>query len=533
MPKPKTLLKDTKSKKKAKQSGNRGPETADEYLAEGVEFEEAGEKWRGGDAVKSMRFFMRAIDAYDTGLRQFPNSFDLAYNKYVGSNSEREIARLENQCLPVLTVTIRARVQYEITQHPKLASQLPAPMFEILQIALKSHREALNKDQDNADILFNTAQVLTSLAEAIGEGKRPSRHRIQEAIKYLQEALELFQRCLALQELRFTEYQEQVNATESGVSDQPAKNDQLLPPEAELPTSTPAEQWAIVVEPVTKNTLVDTAIAQLETLATLCGLLTYDPDHSFAWIEEYSSDLLREKLNVYAEGTDRKYDVALARAKFISTFTEVVYRNGQVDLETYKNELNNAFNDGLDVSNDAAGLCGQAEALVSFNSAVADTFNPKSPEELKTLLDLRWKSLSTALDSLTSASKLPSAGENLPKIHIARGDVEMYRWRLGNDPWNYGPANDNAALLLKNAETYYRGGAAIAKRDGWPREEREGTFKEALVKTLAGDPSQMETLVDAKEELTQVAEDMVEDGLIASEDLERILHSMAPDEMVF
>lgn len=52
-------------------------------LLAGVELEEAGEKWRAGDAVKSMRFFMRAIANYDAGLQKHPRSFDLAYNKYV------------------------------------------------------------------------------------------------------------------------------------------------------------------------------------------------------------------------------------------------------------------------------------------------------------------------------------------------------------------------------------------------------------------------------------------------------------------
>jgi len=49
----------------------------------GVEQEEAGEKWRAGDAAKSLRFFMRAITTYDQGLGKHPMSFDLAYNKYV------------------------------------------------------------------------------------------------------------------------------------------------------------------------------------------------------------------------------------------------------------------------------------------------------------------------------------------------------------------------------------------------------------------------------------------------------------------
>lgn len=49
--------------------------------AVGVDFEEAGEKWRAGDAAKSSRFFLRAINAYDAGLQRFPGSFDLSYNK--------------------------------------------------------------------------------------------------------------------------------------------------------------------------------------------------------------------------------------------------------------------------------------------------------------------------------------------------------------------------------------------------------------------------------------------------------------------
>jgi hypothetical protein len=49
----------------------------------GVELEEAGEKWRAGDAAKSMRFFVRAVEMYDQGLQRYPTSLDLAYNKSV------------------------------------------------------------------------------------------------------------------------------------------------------------------------------------------------------------------------------------------------------------------------------------------------------------------------------------------------------------------------------------------------------------------------------------------------------------------
>ncbi|KAM5479756.1 hypothetical protein McanCB56680_005451 [Microsporum canis] len=494
MPKPKTLLREAKTKKKRKQVA---PESADEFLAEGVDLEEAGEKWRAGDSVKSMRFFMRAIETYDTGLQRYPASFDLAYNK--------------------------ARVQYEITQHPKLVTQLPGPILDILRIALASHREALKKDQDNADILFNTAQVLTSVAEAITEGRRASEAQTEEALRNLTEALELFQRCLVLQELKFTEYEEQLRMMRDGGPERQLQQEQEQQESGYDPRtasgsgsgSTEAEEWAAVIEPVTKNSLIDTAIAQLEALATLCGLLTSDPGSSLAW----------EK--------NRANEVAIVRAKFLSILLEVTYRSCRIDLDTYKNELDSAFSNGVDVSQDPAGLSNQAEALMGFNSAIADSHPAPGVDGFDRSLDLRWQALGVALSRLTAASKLAGT-ENLAKIHIARGDVEMYRWRLGRPPFLFTAAKDNSGTLLKNAETYYRGGAAIARRDGWSDEEREGTVKEALAKGLAGDLSQMGALaINSKEYMLHVADDMAEDGQISPEDLHKLLTQLDPDEIIF
>lgn len=60
------------------------PSTADEYLAVGVEHEEAAEKWRAGDAEKALRFYDRALEAYGKALQLWPQSFDVAYNQYAG-----------------------------------------------------------------------------------------------------------------------------------------------------------------------------------------------------------------------------------------------------------------------------------------------------------------------------------------------------------------------------------------------------------------------------------------------------------------
>lgn len=405
---------------------------------------------------------------------------------------------------------------------------LSAPLVKFLQVALQSHREALALDQDNADVLFNTAQVLTSIAEALTEAKHPTDRQIQEALQNLREALELFQRCLVLQELRYTEAQEQIRMMESGEFG--GAEQQIQEPEQPEPSNAAEsdqdqeqEQWAAVVEPVTKDTLVDTAVAQLQTLTALCNLLTFNPDgKDVAWVEEYSFELLNTKIAAYVDGSDRHYEVALARADFMAALSELSYRSGRIEVDTYQRELEAVFGPNLDVSNDPEGLCSKAEALVSLNSALGD-FPPPHPEQISKSLILRWQALSSALDALTAASKHPDA-DNLPKIHIARGDAEMYRWRLGCPPWGYKAAYDNAATLLRNAQTYYRGAAALARRDGAKDEERDATCKEAIAAALAGDRTKLDQLrTTAAKDVMAVAEDMVGDNMVMASDLEPLL----------
>ncbi|KAJ5482522.1 hypothetical protein N7475_001334 [Penicillium sp. IBT 31633x] len=499
MPKPKSFLRETKSKKKA--ASKQVPVTADDFLAAGVELEEAGEKWRAGDAAKSMRFFMRAIANYDEGLQKHPGTFDLAYNK--------------------------ARVQYEITQHPKLAAQLPAPQGELLQVALQSHRDALVLNQDNADVLFNSGQVLTSLAESMSNSKHPDDEQLMQAATYLQEAIELFQRCLMVQEMKYTEMQEEIEQMESGDVPPPAPEAETVPQPAEQSqpeSGEEQEQWAMIVEPVTKNTLVDTAVAQLETLTTLCNLLTSNPGAGgVGWVQDYSSELVHSRLPAYAEGSDRQYEAALARARFICALNELLYRGGHTDIQTYQQEVGQVFGPELDVSADPDGLCGKADALTSLSQALNDIPPSEDDESFESSVALRWKSLSTALDALTAATKLPDA-DNLPKIHLGRGDAEMHRWRLGRAPWNHTLAKQNGAMLLRNAQTYYRGAAALARREGAAEEERDGTCKEAIAAAIEGQTTKLDQLKSTiLQQLVAVAQDMVEDGMVDGRELSALI----------
>jgi len=196
-----------------------------------------------------MRFFQRAIEVYEQGLQVSPNSLDLAYNK--------------------------ARVQLEICTHPVLVGQLKQPLLEVLQIALASHRHALQLGPENIDTLFNTAQVLRSIAEEVaGADDLPS----AEAIKLLEEAWELQSRCFEIQKVRYLENQEEERiANEQAAADLAAPT-QAVPAEPASSTISGGggseepgeeeEQWVSVVEPVTTDTLIDTVVAQLETLTT-------------------------------------------------------------------------------------------------------------------------------------------------------------------------------------------------------------------------------------------------------------------------
>ena len=403
---------------------------------------------------------------------------------------------------------------------------MPAPQGEILQIALQSHRDALVLEQDNADVLFNSGQVLTSLAESMSNSKHPGDEQLMQAGTYLQEAIELFQRCLMVQEMKYTQMQEEIEQMESGDVPPSAPEPEAVPqPEqAQTGPEEEQEQWAMIVEPVTKNTLVDTAVAQLETLTTLCNLLTSNPGAGgVGWVQEYSSELVQSRLPVYAEGSDRQYEAALARAKFICALNDLLYRGGHTDVQTYQQEVGQVFGPELDVSADPDGLCGKAEALTSLNHALSDIPPSEDEEAFESAVALRWKSLSTALDALTAASKNPDA-YNLPKIHIGRGDAEMHRWRLGRAPWNHAMAKQNGAMLLRNAQTYYRGAAALARRDGAAEEERDGVCKEAIAAAIEGQNTKLEQLkTTSLQQLVAVAQDMVEDGMVDGMELSALI----------
>lgn len=155
----------------------------------------------------------------------------------------------------------------------------------------KWHKDGvLSKEPPCANLLSNTAQVLTSLAQAIDNTNDP--------LPLLEEAIELFQRCLTLQEYYHTEYLDRLD--NSDPTKNPAENTPVhadTPPSREA--SLEAERWATIVEPVTVDTLLDTILAQLETLTTLASMIPADSTKGLVWIEEYFAKQLEPKIQSY------------------------------------------------------------------------------------------------------------------------------------------------------------------------------------------------------------------------------------------
>jgi hypothetical protein len=274
------------------------------------------------------------------------------------------------------------------------------------------------------------------------------------------------------------------------------------------------ERWATIVESVTNDTLLDTVLAQLETLTTLCGLMTADEGRGLAWIEEYSTGLLNNKLPAYVQGTDREEEAALTRANFIAALADANFRSQRMDAATYERALQEAFAP-LDLSNDPEGLCEKAEVLIAYSSAL--NLNIHDTSEAKSAASSKWKALTAALDALTAASKLPST-DNLAKIHLMRGDVELLRYQLGQAPMMLDTAVRYAATLLKNAGTYYRGAEGHGIASKLEDEVEEAVVKGALAASLGGNGGKLKELMKTEPEAShKVLKEAVDDGLVGIE----------------
>ncbi|KAK5010920.1 hypothetical protein LTR28_006888 [Elasticomyces elasticus] len=423
--------------------------------------ESTGGKWRAGDPVKSCRAFLRAVDIYDAGLARFPTDFDLAYNK--------------------------ARLQLEITQQqPALVVNLPVPLLEYLRQTLDSHRYVLQLNETVPDALYNTAQVLTVLAEQLADGDNPSAK--DEAIMFLRQALEYCSSCLSRQEMLV---EEQRAALQGGQSqDQlPAHTVDSMActssgTELQVSASDSDSNYATVERAIAPSDLLDTSRAALSAMTTLISLASAT---DIATLSSMAKDIER-KISTYQailtipDSEETRIEVALERTEFDAALAEAEFRFGTISTQTYLNRLH-AFSTIPQES--PTVLCSQAEALISFVVAVIQT-QPHSQ-----LAGTCWGPLTRAESLYSSAaaliqrstsSSITSNNHDRARLFVAQGDLELLRVRVVSS------ANDisltqNVPVLLEHATKYY---LSVAEAVIAPRadvtEEAEG--KAVLVERM-------------------------------------------------
>ncbi|KAK5135070.1 hypothetical protein LTR08_005595 [Meristemomyces frigidus] len=396
-------------------------ETADDFQ-EAADGEEGNlGKWRAGSAEKSGRACVRALEIYDRGLLKHPHSFDLAYNK--------------------------ARLEYEATQQPALVAHIGLPLVDLLRQTLQSHRYALRLNEENADVLFNTSQVLTSLAEQTSESDIEVED-LSTAIPLLHEALEMLSVCLSRQEMLLEQQQADFeDAEQGGVAHDPEET-----------SGSRSESQTVTIEaPTTAGDLLDTVHASLSALTTLVSLV--EPG-ALQTLGDMAHSLTEKKAPSYIEMSPpdaqepARFTVALARATFVGAFADAQYNAYKIETETYLSRLD-AFSIP-DKEQDATALGAEAEARTEFTLSMLARF--ESSTDLPA--DVCWKQLELAQDLYTQATKL----ETSAKAYMSRADIEMLRHRVAIYPHAKlaDSIRKSAPTLAQNAYTYYKGAARLA-----------------------------------------------------------------------
>ncbi|KAF2691874.1 hypothetical protein K458DRAFT_381718 [Lentithecium fluviatile CBS 122367] len=548
-PKRKDLL-NPKAKTKAK-SKTPDPQTENDFLEAADEHEQAAGKWRAGDAGKATRFFNRAIDVYNEGMRRFPRSFDLAYNK--------------------------ANLEYNMCEDDRIVAQLGNKMA-LLEETLKSHRAAMALNTANTDVRFNTGQVLTSLVEAILESETQQVAKVT-ARTLLEEAVDLFTECLASQQQEYEQMTIEVAKAqaEQGFHEQEVMQQQNEATRQEdmetasTSSSAPGE-WVTVEEPLTPEAILETCTAHLSAFTTLLGL--YDPaelpsiearvQHGLytantsvptlitlikdSPFQKSKDEPAGPTLSIGSSITAQKFettpkdDALLAVANFQAALAEIAYRNGQTDVTQYASAIEILFSQStsfteLPHQNPPLlnSISAYADALMDLASAIADNpSNDPSSATFTTSIETQWTALSQAQKILTQispggkSSTLPPS--RLADTFLARGDIELFRFRLALTEGAKPAWVNSKEALVTNAGVFYRGARTYGQVAHKEVTIRMAEAKVVVAEVLREVEGGGGAAIAAKEQwkgkgegVKRALEQMVEEGVMGRAEAEGVL----------
>lgn len=221
------------------------------------------------------------------------------------------------------------------------------------------------------------------------------------------------------------------------------------------------ERWATIVEPTTAGTLLDTSLAQLDVLKLLCNFQSVSSPNDMELIENIYTSVVKDRLDHWSRKVESTREAVLGNIGFLCAFAVARFRLEYTAISSFADEFNSSIAGSetlADLDNDAEALCMIADSQIDFNTSLEDKplniTSPISNDESELLARIRWKSITAALDRYSTASKIPGV-KNLIQIHIARGDCELLRSRLGEEPLNYGVSLKSEPTLLGNALVYY------------------------------------------------------------------------------
>jgi hypothetical protein len=393
----------------------------------------------------------------------------------------------------------RARLEFELSQQPTLIAKLTIPLLDFLQQALTSHRYALQLNAESADVLFNTAQVMITIAEYVTEAGIFSAQA--DSIALLREALELLAACFTRQEMLIEEQNANSMEAEGGV---PVEQQQQAPPaEPEASSSRAAEdadsegeeegEYVSVQAYITPSDLLDTARSSLTALTLL---ITLDDPSNVSPLAKMGISLVEDKIPQYLsqiepeERAQEEPEAALERAQFHAALAVADLKLGTAAANDSLSRLQQAF-EPLDTTTNVAVMCTYADSLVELTTT-AQNFSPSSAATTC------WSTLSKAQDLYAAAVKINDAEAKARKARVyeSRGDVELLRFNLATTPAASLSAaiQKSAPTLIKNAQTYYRGAMNLFRAEGdveaAGKAEVRGLIAAMLEGKLGGDVEQ-------------------------------------------
>jgi hypothetical protein len=471
----------------------------------------------------------------------------------------------------------RANLEYSITEDERIVSQLGSRSV-LLEETLNSHRFAISLNPTNTDILFNAAQVLTSLSEVLLEsGTQETAKVLARAL--LEEAVDIFTRCFETQQREYEQIQAEIAKAQASGEYQEAWENGGVPlnnsqAEEEDDTASSLSEapgdWATVEEPITPETILETCTAQLGALTTLLGL--YDPS-DLSNIEKKAHDgtetatakipalinlidtspstKLKDEpkagptLSIGASAveevtTTSKDDAILATANFQATIAEVTYRSGRSTSTQYAQTVEHIFsktanNPDASASSELAIAnirSSYADALIDLASALADGTQYTATEPtFATDIEIQWTALTQAQTLLTQLASAPYtsilSASRLADIFLARGDTDLFRFRISFLDIAKPAWVKSKMVLVGNSGVFYRGARTYAEKAGAVEVRTTADAKAIVAEVLKEVASGVQTTKThwkgRSADVAKVLEQMAEEGIVGRENIDGVL----------